>query len=416
MIQYKKHLLENGLRVVVHQDKTTPFAALNVLYRVGAKDESPDQTGFAHFFEHLMFGGSINIPDYDHELQKVGGNNNAFTSNDITNYYLTLPADNIETGFWLESDRMLSLAFSEKSFLTQQQVVIEEFRQNYINQPYGDIWHLIRKQAYEKHPYQWPTIGKEIKHIEDSTLEDVKTFFYEHYAPNNAILVASGNVEFDQIVSLAEKWFGSIPSRAIKPRNYPSEPKQKGFKTETVYRDVPNNMLIWSWHMGAKNTTNYRCGDFTSDILASGNSSRFYQKLVVEKQLFIDIDAFISGEEDPGLFLIIGKPSDGVDLEEAKKAVFEELEALKNNKIVTRELEKIKNKFEANLLYSESSYLDKAMQLAAYELSGDIDLINTQVDKYREITGEQLQEFAHETFTEDNCNEIFYLSNTTKES
>ena len=416
MIKYNKHTLNNGLRVIVHQDKSTPFAALNILYRVGAKDESADKTGFAHFFEHLMFGGSINIPDYDQELQNVGGNNNAFTSNDITNYYLTVPAQNIETGFWLESDRMLSLAFSKKSFDTQQQVVIEEFRQNYINQPYGDIWHLIRQQTYEKHPYQWPTIGKEIKHIEDATLEDVKEFFFKHYAPNNAVLVASGNVEFDHIVSLAEKWFGPIPRREIKERSYPSEPEQKEFKTQTVYRDVPNDMLIWSWHMGAKNTDNYRCGDFTSDVLASGNSSRFYQKLVIEKQLFIDIDAFISGEEDPGLFLIIGKPADGVDLQEAKKAVFEELEQIKRDMIDTKELEKIKNKFEANLLYSESSYLDKAMQLAAYELAGDVDLINTQVDKYRAITTEKLQEFAQKTFVDTNCNEIFYLSNAKKES
>lgn len=415
MIKYRKHTLSNGLRVLVHQDKSTPFAALNVLYRVGAKDENPSKTGFAHLFEHLMFGGSINIPDYDQELQKVGGNNNAFTSNDITNYYLTLPAENIETGFWLESDRMLSLAFSEKSFLTQQQVVIEEFRQNYINQPYGDIWHLIREQAYSKHPYQWPTIGKDIKHIEDATLEDVKEFFYAHYAPNNAVLVASGNVEFDHIITLAEKWFGPIPKREIKERTYPMEPKQTEFNTQTVYREVPNDMLIWSWHMGAKNSLNYRCADFVSDILASGNSSRFYQKLVVERELFIDIDAFISGEEDPGLFMIIGKPSKGVDYQEAKQAIFEEIAELQNNEIDNMELEKIKNKFEANLLYSESSYLDKAMQLAAYELAGEVELINTQVEKYRAITTTQLKDFARETFVDDNCNEIFYLSNV-KES
>jgi predicted Zn-dependent peptidase len=277
MIQFEKFTLDNNLRVIVHQDKSTPLACLNILYDVGARDEDENKTGFAHLFEHLMFGGSINIPSFDEPLQMVGGENNAFTTNDLTNYYCTVPAENIETMFWLESDRMLSLAFTDKSLEVQRSVVIEEFKQRYLNQPYGDVWLILRPLVYEKHPYKWATIGKEISHIENATMDDVKAFFKKHYNPSNSIMVVAGNVDVDQVKQLAKKWFGPIPAARKPVRNLPVEPKQTKPRRLTVERDVPASAIYKVYHMCARADEEYHTVDIISDILSRGNSSRLYK-------------------------------------------------------------------------------------------------------------------------------------------
>jgi predicted Zn-dependent peptidase len=408
MIKYEKYTLANGLRLVVHVDNTTPMVAINVAYDVGARDENPSKTGFAHLFEHLMFGGSVNIPDYDTPLQKVGGENNAFTTNDITNFYLTLPVQNIETGFWLESDRMLELAFDEKSLEVQRNVVIEEFKQRYLNQPYGDVYPLVKELAYQKHPYQWPTIGKELAHIEEATLDDVKAFFYRHYAPNNAVLSVTGKVDPAEILQMTEKWFGDIPRRDVPVRNLPVEPVQTAYREKTVKRDVPYDGIYISFHMDGKLGPDYYATDLISDILSNGQSSRMYRKLVVEKGLFGELDAYISGDVDPGLFTVAGQLIEGVTMEEAEKAIWDELDHLKKVTINEIELQKVINKVEANLIYSEIGYLNKAMTLASFELLGDAGLINQQTGFYRQVNSHKILELANKLFVKENCSTLYY--------
>ena len=329
-MKINRHILDNGLRLVHSQDESTQMVALNILYNVGARDEDPEHTGFAHLFEHLMFGGSVNIPDYDMPLQLAGGENNAWTNNDITNYYLTVPRQNVETGFWLESDRMLSLDFSERSLEVQRGVVMEEFKQRCLNQPYGDVGHLLRPLAYQTHPYQWPTIGKELSHIANATLEEVKAFFFRFYAPNNAILAVTGNISFEEAVALTEKWFASIPRREVPLRNLPQEQEQTEERRLTVERNVPLDALFMAYHMPDHRHPDYYAFDILSDVLSNGRSSRLNQRLVQQKQLFSSIDAYISGSVDAGLFHISGKPSAGVTLEQAEAAVREELELLQH--------------------------------------------------------------------------------------
>ncbi len=410
MIHFERVKLSNGLTVIVHQDKTTPMVALNICYNVGSRDEHPDRTGFAHLFEHLMFGGSKNIPNYDEPLQNAGGDNNAFTSNDLTNYYLTLPKTNIETGFWLESDRMLELAFSKNSLDVQRNVVIEEFKQRNLNKPYGDVMALLRELAYEVHPYRWPTIGREISHIEQATMQQVKDFFYNHYAPDNAVLVLSGDVQFDHMLKLAEKWFGPIPNRNIKARNIPQEPKQTALREKTVERDVPNDSLFMAYHMSDHIDQKYYATDLISDVLSNGNSSRLYQNLVQKEKIFTELDAYLSGDYDPGLFIVSGKPSDGISLENAQKAIERELDRMKQETVSVYELEKVKNKVEANIVYGEMNYLNKAMNLATNEILQDANLINTQIDLYRSVTMEQIQEVAQELFRPENCSILNYIA------
>jgi predicted Zn-dependent peptidase len=410
MIHFERTKLANGLTVIVHQDKTTPMVAVDVCYNVGSRDEHPDHTGFAHLFEHLMFGGSKHIPMYDEPLQKAGGDNNAYTSNDLTNYYLTLPKNNIETGFWLESDRMLELAFSKASLDVQRNVVIEEFKQRQLNQPYGDVWPLLRQLAYKVHPYQWPTIGREISHIEKATMQQVKDFFFAHYAPDNAVLVVSGDVEFDQVVKLAERWFGPIPNRNVKPRNIPQEPVQTEFREQTVIRNVPNDMIYMAFHMTDRLNPVYYATDLVSDVLSNGNSSRMYQNLVQKEKLFTELDAYLSGDFEPGLFVISGKTSDGVSLESARKAIERELERMKQDLVSEYELEKVKNKLEANIVYGEMSYLTKAMNLATNEVLQDANLINSQVESYRSVTRIQIREVAQQVFRPENCSLLNYIA------
>ena len=408
MIEVNKYTLPNGLKLLHHKDESTEMVALNVLYNVGARDEDPDHTGFAHLFEHLMFGGSENIPDFDDPLQEAGGENNAWTSDDITNYYDVVPRQNVETAFWLESDRMLSLNFSQKSLDVQKQVVVEEFKQRNLNQPYGDISLLIRPLAYQKHPYQWPTIGKEVKHIEQATLEEVKQFFFSHYAPNNAILAVTGNISFEDAIALTEKWFGPIPARDVKPRNLPVEPVQTEARFLEVYRDVPMDAITKAYHKCARTDKDYHAFDILSDILSNGRSARLPQRLIMEKKLFSEVNAYISGSIEPGLFFVTGKPAPGVSLEEADQALQEELRALTEELVSEKELTKLINKIESNDVFSNIYFLNKATNLAYFELLGKAEDINTEVDKYLALTPEQIRRVAAETFRPENCSTLYY--------
>lgn len=411
MIRYDKFTLSNGLKVIVHRDEATPLACVNILYDVGARDEDEARTGFAHLFEHLMFGGSINIPSYDEPLQMVGGENNAFTTNDITNYYLTLPAENLETAMWLESDRMLSLAFSEKSLEVQRNVVIEEFKQRYLNQPYGDVWLILRPLAYKVHPYKWSTIGKEIKQIEEAVMQDVKAFFKKHYNPKNAIMVVSGNVTTEQVKTLSEKWFAPIPSGEKPKRNLPPEPKQEEYRRMEVDRDVPFDQLTMAFHMCDRRDKDYHALDLLSDILSRGNSARLYNRLVKEERLFSELSAFVMGDMDKGLFVVSGKVSPGVSIEKAEEAVFAELEKLNSILIPEREMSKVKNKVESSLMFAEMSILDKSMNLAYFELIGDIELINKEIDNYMRVTSQDIQRLSKEVLRKTNCSSLHYRSN-----
>ncbi|MDY6802069.1 MAG: pitrilysin family protein [Bacteroidota bacterium] len=410
MITFEKFTLENGLKVIVHQDKSTPIVAFNLLYNVGSRNEDPNKTGFAHLFEHLMFEGSINIPSFDTALQMAGGENNAFTNNDITNYYITLPKENIETAFWLESDRMYSLDFSEKKLRIQKNVVIEEYNQRYLNQPYGDAFLLLKPLAYKVHPYQWPTIGKNISHIENATLQDVKDFFMHHYAPNNAILSVAGNVTIDEIKSLAKKWFGPIEKREIFKPKIQKEPQQKEPRFMQVERDVPFDAIYKAYHMSAKKHPDYYVADLISDILSNGKSARLYQKLIKEKQLFSDINAYITGDIDEGLFMITGKLMKGVSIEKGEKAIEHELNELINYHIDDSEIEKVKNKYESVFNFAHISALNKAMDLAYQEILGDAERINHDVKKFRAVTKQDIQRVAKILFHQNNSSTLHYVS------
>lgn len=408
MINFDKFTLKNGLKVIVHKDESTPIVAFNLLYDVGARDENEAQTGFAHLFEHLMFGGSVNIPNFDEPLQKVGGSNNAFTSNDITNYYITLPKDNLETAFWLDSDRMLSLAFTDKSLEVQRSVVIEEFKQNYLNQPYGDVWLLLRPLAYKSHPYKWATIGKEVSHIENATMDDVKSFFYKHYLPNNAILTVAGDVDPKEIKTLAEKWFGNIPSGLIPERNLPKEAKQTEARRLEVERDVPANAIYKVYHMCDKIHADYHTTDLLSDVLSLGKSSRLYSSLVKKQKLFSEINAYISGNHDNGLFIISGKLLDGISYNDAEIAIQKEIELIKNELASFNELTKVKNKIESTTQFSETSVLNKAMELSFAELLGDANDVNLEVENYQKVTTKDIKRVANQILTESNCSTLIY--------
>jgi zinc protease len=414
MIKYNRFSLENGLRVLVHEDKSTPLVAMNILYDVGSRDEDPQSTGLAHLFEHLMFGGSVNIPEYDMPLQMVGGENNAFTNNDITNYYLTIPSENIETGFWLESDRMLELDFSQKNLDTQKNVVIEEFNQRYLNQPYGDAILKLRPLAYKVHPYRWPTIGMDITHIENANIEQITKFFFSHYAPNNAIISLTGNIGYDLAFKLTQKWFGPIEKRQVKRRNLPVEPEQKEERILTIEKDVPSTALYKVWHIGPRNSADFYTLDLITDLLAGGESGRLYTKLVREKKLFSEINAYITSDIDPGLIIVNGKLMQGIDVLFAEEAVNEVIAGLTGKNGIKDEMEKVKNKFESSTVFSNTSILNKAVNLSFYELLGNPELINREVDTYRKVTQEMVIEATRRYFIPSNCSTIYYKS-TRKE-
>ena len=413
MIQFDKFTLDNGLRVIVHKDDTSPIVAFNITYNVGAKDENPEQTGFAHLFEHLMFGGSINIPSFDEPLERVGGSNNAFTNNDITNYYETIPKENLETAFWLEGDRMLSLAFTPKSLEVQRSVVIEEFKQNYLNQPYGDLSLIFRPLAYKKHPYQWSTIGKEISHIESATMEDVKNFFFSHYAPNNAVLTIAGDVETEEIKQLCQKWFAPIDKREIKTRTYPKEPQQTEYRFLEVEKDVPADALQMGFHIGDRLSKEYYASDLLSDILSNGKSSRLYRHLIQEQKIFSELDAYISGSFDPGLLIFNGQVMPNKTLKEAEESIWNEIENLLTNGLQENELQKVKNKIESSQIFSNSSVLNKAMNLSIFETLKDANIINQEVENYEQIDEAFFIQNAKNVLRKENCSTLYYHSKKT---
>lgn len=414
MIQFEKFKLDNGLRVIVHQDISTPMAVVNVMYNVGAKDEDPDRTGFAHLFEHLMFGGSINISNYDEPLQMAGGANNAYTTNDLTNYYIQLPAENLETAFWLESDRMLSLAFSKKSLNVQRKVVCEEFKENYISKPYGDVWHKMRELAYKVHPYRWMTIGKELSHIENANLGDVKNFFYKHYSPVNAILAVAGNVTVEQVKMMAEKWFGDIPSGEEYKRNLPQEPLQTESGKLEVKANVPLNALYKCWHIYPRLDRRYFIADLITEILGGGSSSRLYQALVKEKQLFSNIECYHLGSVDNGLLTIEGKLVKGIKMEEAESEVNKILDQMKQDVVLETELQKVKNQTESMITFEDMSIISRANSLAFYELLGDAAWFNFELEKYQSVSTEDILLECRNIFHEENCNTLYYLSDNQK--
>jgi len=410
LISVNKFTLKNGLRVLHHEDTSSQLCVLNTLYCVGSKDEKPDHTGFAHLFEHLMFGGSKNIKDFDSELQKAGGESNAFTSNDITNYYLTLPANNIETGFWLESDRMLRLDFNQDSLDIQKNVVIEEFKERYLNQPYGDIWLKLLPLVYKVHPYRWPTIGKNISHIENSTLEDVISFFNKFYCPNNAILAISGNLSLEKAKYLVEKWYNDIPPQNIIRNTYLDEPKQTVPHKETVHAEVPLDVVVKAYHCCRRMDADYYKTDLLCDILGTGRSSRLYNSLIKGKSLFSELDCYLTGDIETGLFIIEGKVTKGVDIYAAESAIIEEINKLMSNGIAPQELQKVKNKTETNIKFNDLGVLNKAMKMAYCELLGNIDLVNTEVDLYNSVDANDIVSIAKEIFSENNCSTLYYLS------
>lgn len=412
MIQFEQFVLQNGLRVVVHEDHSTPMVVVNVLYDVGARDEDPSKTGFAHLFEHLMFGGSVNIPSYDEPLQRAGGENNAYTTNDLTNYYCQLPAENIETAFWLESDRMLSLAFGEKSLETQRKVVSEEFKEHYLNKPYGDVWHKMRALAYREHPYRWMTIGAELSHIENATLEDVKHFFFKHYRPANAILTVAGHVAMQQVKQLAEKWFGDIPSGEKYIRHLPQEPLQAGPRKLEVHAGVPVDAFYKCWHICARMDRRYYATDLITEILGGGGSSRLFQSLVKEKQLFSSIGCYHFGSIDAGLLAIEGKLVQGVKMEDADAAVETELRKITDRFVEEKELRKVKNKTESLIAFEDMSLINRAGSLSFYTLLGNTNMINEELERYQMVTAAELQQEAATIFDPANGSTMYYFGNS----
>jgi zinc protease len=408
MIHYQQFVLDNGLQVFVHEDHTTPMAAVNILYNVGSRDEDESKTGFAHLFEHLMFGGSKNIPSYDVPLQRVGAENNAFTSPDITNYYITLPAVNLETAFWLESDRMMSLSFDPKVLEVQQKVVIEEFNQRYLNQPYGDAWLKLRPLAYQQHPYKWATIGKDISHIEQATMDDVRSFFYTHYLPNNALMVVAGAVDLETVKQLSKKWFEPIPAGKVKTRNLLQESPQLKARKLEIEAKVPLNSIYKAYHMPARYADDFTSSDLLSDILGRGKSSRLYSKLVKTNPMFNSLGAYITASLDPGLLMIQGALNDGVVLEEADAAIEAIVEDFRNEYIEEQELAKVKNQAEASLVFSEVELLNRAMNLAFAANGGDVENANRDVEKLTSVSPESLNVAAKKILRKENCSTMFY--------
>ena len=408
MIKYKEKTLSNGLRVLVNRDRASKLAAINILYMVGARNEEPSKTGFAHLFEHLMFRGTHQVPEFDIPVQMACGENNAFTNNDYTSFYITLPKENIRTALWLESDRMVNLNISEEAYQTEKQVVIEEFKQRYLNQPYGDEQLLLRELAYRVHPYRWSTIGISPEHIERATLDDVRNFYKLHYRPSRAILSISADIDEEEMLALAEEYFGEIedPGGEIAP--IPQEPEQCEPRRLEVERDVPATDITIAFHMGDRLSHDFFLGDLCSDLLAGGESSRLVNHLVKEQGLFTSVNSYITGSLDKGLFIIKGRLMPTTSEEQAERALLGELNDIARGNISDYELEKVKNKFEANMLMGEINIMNKALNLGFYAMTGDITLLNREAEVYRSLTREQVMDFATRCFSKQNSSTLIY--------
>jgi zinc protease len=411
MIEFKRNVLDNGLIMLVHEDFSTPLVAMNIIYSVGSRDEDPETTGIAHLVEHLMFGGSGNIPDFDTPLQNAGADNNAFTNSDFTNYYLTIPANNIETGFWLESDRMNGLNFSEDVLDVQKKVVVEEFKQRYLNQPYGDIMMMLRPLAYRVHPYGWPTIGKDISHIEKINMPLIKDFFHSYYTPDNAILSLAGNIKINDALKLADKWFGSIKPGRKKIRNLTAEPPQNESRSLDVVREVPSDILYKAWHVGRRADNEFYTLDLLSDLLSGGESGRLYSNLVRDRKLLSDANAYLTGESDPGLMIISGKLMDDTSFDLAEEAINEIINELQHVMVPIPEMEKVKNKFESSFVFSNTNVQNKAMNIGFHELLGNADAINLETELYNLVDQKMVADAAFSYLSETNCSTLYYHSN-----
>lgn len=415
MIHYTRQVLDNGLTVLCHTDRSTPFVSVNVLYKVGSRNEHPEKTGFAHLFEHLMFGGSRNVEDYDRHVQAAGGDSNAYTTNDLTNYYITIPAANIETALWLESDRMAGLNFSQHALDVQRQVVIEEFKQRYLNIPYGDLWLKLRPLAYREHPYRWATIGVSPEHIERARLEDVEEFFRRYYAPDNAVIAVSGNIGEARALELVKKWFGDIPPGSLERPGVPQEPAQREERRLVVEgNEVPADAIYKVFHMGARASAGFYACDVVSDILSNGQSARLYVNLMKKRRLFSGIDAYVTGDMDPGLFIFSGKLSEGTDIREAEEAIDEEIEKFIRDGVTEREVQKVINKTEARISYGEINYQNKANNLAFFEFLGEVELINSEGARYRAVGPDGIRETALDIFRKENSSTLYYLKKEMK--
>lgn len=409
MIKYQEHLLPNGLTLITHVDKGTPLVVVNILYKVGSRNEQPERTGFAHLFEHLMFGGSKNVPDFDKILQKAGAENNAFTNTDITNYYIILTAENIETALWVESDRMQYLNLDRKNLEIQKNVVIEEFKQRYLNVPYGDVWLKLMPSAYHVHPYQWPTIGKDISHIEQASLKNVREFHEKHYAPNNAVLTISGNIDPDKACELVEKWFGNIPANQNGRYQIPAEPRQTSSRFLEIDANVPLNSIYKVYHMPGRISKKYVISDLLSDLLGRGKSSRLYQSMVKEKRVFNDINSYITGSADPGLLVISGKVNPDVDIADAEKCIIEEIDILKNN-LKETEVEKVINQAVSSTYFSETQLLNRSINLSIANSLGNTNLVNEEIELISKINKADILNIADEILTTSNCSTLHYKS------
>jgi predicted Zn-dependent peptidase len=412
LVHFTRSILPNGLRVLIHEDHDTPLVAINLTYDVGSRDEDPTKTGFAHLFEHLMFAGSKNVADFDNYLQNAGGENNAFTTNDYTTFYDIVPAENIETALWLESDRMLALSIAQKKLAVQQKVVVEEFKETCLNEPYGDAWHHLSSLMYQEHPYRWPVIGLVPEHVENANIKDVRNFYRRWYTPNNAVLSIAGNIKTEEARALAEKWFADIPAGPPIQRNLPAEPKQTAPVQKTITANVPATTVYLAFRMPARLDPAFYPVDLIADILAEGHSSRLYRRLLKEKSVFSQIDAYLTANLDPGLFIIEGRPAENISPEQAIQAIWEELQNLQTELVSARELLKIKHKFESTVVYSELSILNKAQSLGFYELLQSAELMNEEVATYMKITPEEIQQAAVDLFQPNNSGTLIYLPKT----
>jgi len=408
-MKINKHTLSNGLRILHCADSTSQLVTLGILYKVGARNESPEHTGFAHLFEHLMFGGTKNVPNFDRPLQMASGTSNAFTVNDYTFYHQTVPYQNVETSFWLESDRMESLAFSDESLEVQRKVVMEEFKQNYLNRPFGDFLHLMSSLCYKVHPYRWPTIGIELSHIENATMDEVKDFFFSYYAPNNAILSVSGNISFERVVELSEKWFGRIPAREIRKADIPQEPEQTEERRMTVYRPVPFEFLNLSFHIPSVRNADFVKSDMISDVLSLGKSSRVYRELVDGCKMFSAVDVSVLPRLDTGLLTFYCSLNPGVDLNEAEAALWQTIERLKADGPADDEMTMVKNNYVTEREYDIISVGDRARLMAYYEMLGDAEQVNSLCDNYCSVDGNALREECNRIMTREKANTLFYL-------